>query len=74
MVGRDSKRIAVIGSGISGLSCAYLLHKAGKEVTLYESEATFGGHTLTGDHSDAPFDCGRSHAEKIKNVTLEACR
>jgi NADPH-dependent 2,4-dienoyl-CoA reductase/sulfur reductase-like enzyme len=49
MAGRASKRVAVVGSGISGLSCAYLLHKAGVNVTLYESEATFGGHTLTGD-------------------------
>jgi predicted NAD/FAD-binding protein len=39
----------VIGSGISGLSSAYLLQVHNDmAVTLFESESTFGGHTLTG--------------------------
>jgi predicted NAD/FAD-binding protein len=44
-----SKRIAVIGSGISGLSCAYRLVQAGHAVTLYEANDYFGGHTHTVD-------------------------
>ena len=40
------KRIAVIGSGISGLSCAWHLSKKYK-VDLYEKNDYFGGHSNT---------------------------
>jgi predicted NAD/FAD-binding protein len=43
-------KIAVIGSGISGLSCAWLLNrKEGVDVTLFESEDYLGGHSNTVD-------------------------
>ncbi|MBT8328332.1 MAG: FAD-dependent oxidoreductase [Desulfofustis sp.] len=41
------KRIAIIGSGISGLTCGYHLTKMGAEITLFESEDYIGGHTHT---------------------------
>ena len=40
------ERIAVIGSGISGLSAAWLL-SGRHDVTLYESDGRLGGHTNT---------------------------
>jgi len=40
------KRIAIIGSGISGLYAAYLLHKE-YDITIYEKEQYLGGHTRT---------------------------
>ena len=40
------KRIAIIGSGISGLYSAYLLHKE-YDITIYEKEQYLGGHTRT---------------------------
>jgi predicted NAD/FAD-binding protein len=45
----DVMKIAVIGAGISGLSCAYRLVQGGAEVTLYEAGNYFGGHSNTVD-------------------------
>lgn len=41
-----ARRVAVIGSGISGLSAAWLLSRK-LDVTLYESEPRLGGHSNT---------------------------
>ena len=40
---RTGKKIAVIGSGPSGLSAAYWLNKRGHEVTVYERNDRLGG-------------------------------
>ena len=39
-------KIAVIGSGIAGMGCAYLLSRQ-HEVVLFEKESRLGGHTHT---------------------------
>ena len=41
-------RIAVIGSGISGLSCAHYLSTS-HEVSVFEAGRQVGGHTATVD-------------------------
>jgi len=55
------RRIAVIGSGISGLAAAWLLARR-HHVTLYEANAWAGGHThtvdVTLDGVTAPVDTG----------------
>lgn len=42
------KNIAIIGSGVSGLTAAYLLSKK-NNVTVFEKEPIIGGHTATVD-------------------------
>lgn len=42
------KRIAIIGSGISGLTCAYLLNKE-HDIQVFEANDYIGGHTATID-------------------------
>ncbi|MDE2421376.1 MAG: FAD-dependent oxidoreductase [Gammaproteobacteria bacterium] len=54
-------RIAIIGSGISGLTAAWLLHKQ-HEITIFEKNDYFGGHTdthaVTIDHQSLMVDTG----------------
>jgi predicted NAD/FAD-binding protein len=46
LVGGSRRRVAVVGSGISGLATAWLLRDT-HQVTLYESALRLGGHTNT---------------------------
>ena len=42
-----TKRIGVIGAGISGLSVAHLLSQKGYVIDIFEKESRLGGHTDT---------------------------
>ena len=48
VVGRTGKKIAVIGSGPAGLSCADQLNKAGHAVTVFERDDRAGGLLMYG--------------------------
>ena len=41
------KPIAIIGGGLTGLSCAYHLNKAGIDYRIYEKENEIGGRLRT---------------------------
>jgi hypothetical protein len=41
------RRIAVAGSGVAGLTAAYLLSRGGDEMTLFEAGDRLGGHADT---------------------------
>ena len=45
---REGKKVAVIGSGPAGLSCAYYLAQMGHQVTVYEKETRLGGMLTLG--------------------------
>lgn len=42
-----TKRVAVVGAGLSGLTCARTLHRAGIDVTLFEGSDGIGGRVRT---------------------------
>lgn len=42
-----TENIAIVGTGIAGLTCGYYLTKRGAQVTLYEAADYIGGHTCT---------------------------
>ena len=51
-------KIAIIGTGISGLTCAYLLNRR-HDITVFESSDNIGGHTAT---VDVKMPDGEQHA------------
>jgi len=55
-----AKKIAIVGAGVSGLGCAYLLSQS-NEVKLFETAPKIGGHArtiLAGKNADVPVDTG----------------
>ena len=51
-------RVAVVGSGVAGLTAAWVLHRAGAKVTLFEADARLGGHADTHDVDGLAIDTG----------------
>lgn len=61
MSGGERLNVAVVGSGVAGLSAAWLLAQK-HSVTLFEADHRLGGHAHTadapGDHGPVPVDTG----------------
>jgi predicted NAD/FAD-dependent oxidoreductase len=55
-------RVAVIGAGMAGLSCAGALHRAGAAVTLFDKSRRIGGRLATRRVDGLIFDHGAQYA------------
>ena len=44
---KESKKVAIVGSGCSGLGALWALKSTNHEVHLYEAQDRLGGHTNT---------------------------
>ncbi|MGQ0844164.1 MAG: NAD(P)/FAD-dependent oxidoreductase [Sporichthyaceae bacterium] len=65
------RRIAVIGSGVSGLTAAWVLQRT-HDVTLYEADNRLGGHAHTHEVDGQPIDTGFIvHNEKTYPTLLK---
>ncbi|MBK66793.1 MAG: NAD/FAD-binding protein [Rickettsiales bacterium] len=54
-----NQKIAIIGSGITGLACAWHLNRCGFDFRIFEKNARIGGHSNTVDTpSKTPVDTG----------------
>ncbi len=53
-----SKRVAIIGGGISGLTTAYLLKRKGFEITVFEASERIGGNIQTVSRDGYTFEEG----------------
>jgi predicted NAD/FAD-binding protein len=47
------RHIAVVGGGVAGLTAAWVLQRAGEQVTLFEKDDRLGGHADTHDVVDS---------------------
>jgi oxygen-dependent protoporphyrinogen oxidase len=53
-----ARQVAVVGAGVSGLTAAWRLQKAGAAVTVFEAAQQPGGRTLTVRRNGYAFDVG----------------
>ena len=54
-------KVGIIGAGITGLTSAYDLSKAGHDVVVFESSNQLGGHASTFEVQGAPLERGYHH-------------
>lgn len=67
--------VAVVGAGISGLTCAFRLQQAGHEVQVYERGPEVGGRMATVDRGGFRIDIGTNilldNYERLKAISRE---
>ncbi|TAK05666.1 FAD-dependent oxidoreductase [Patescibacteria group bacterium] len=68
------QRIAVIGAGIAGLSCATDLRKAGFDVVVFEKNGYVGGRMSSRSKDGFIFDLGADHLCDLYDGIKDACR
>lgn len=70
----NGKKVAVVGAGPAGLTCAGDLAKLGYSVTVFEAFHTAGGVLVYGiPEFRLPKDIVRAEVEKLKELGVEIC-
>ena len=59
VAGRTGNKVAILGAGLSGLTVAYELERAGCDVTIIEASHRVGGRNLTLRHGDRVDEMGQ---------------
>ena len=72
---KTGKRVAIVGAGISGLTCAYWLEKHGNEVTVFDKASRVGGTIVTEKQDGFLIDFGPNStletSETLKQLVKE---
>ena len=66
-----TQRVAVIGAGMAGLSCARILRRAGFYVQIFEQDRVVGGRMGTARLGIVPFDHGSQYVS-ARNAKFKA--
>ena len=61
MASEDSPKVAVIGAGVAGLTCARELARSGVDVGVFEKARGGGGRAATRRTGDYHFDHGAQY-------------
>jgi protoporphyrinogen/coproporphyrinogen III oxidase len=69
-----SKRVAIIGSGISGLSVAYELHTKGYDVTVFEKDSVIGGRIISSKLGERDVSLGGKNIGKTYTHFRRMCQ
>lgn len=66
-------KVAVIGSGFSGMLASYLLEKEGIDVTVYEKEERIGGHCKTIESKNVYIELGTvcAFSNEMKELLID---
>lgn len=66
--------VAVVGGGITGLSCAYFLAELGIDPIVYEASDRAGGKLQTEDFAGVPVETGADSFLPRDDLPVELCR
>ncbi len=71
---KKNNRIAILGAGISGLTTAWWLNRAGKDITVFESSGHTGGSIITEKKDGYLLDLGPNSALETSDLLRKLIR
>ncbi len=67
----SGQKVAIVGGGMTGMSAAWVLRKAGHRVTIYEKEAKAGGKVRKLTEEELPKDVLDAEIENIHRLGVD---